>query len=120
LKQTVLITGAGGQLGCELMLAANPEFDCVGVDRASLDISDPGAIETMLDEHRPQVLMNAAAYTAVDAAETEPELAWKVNALAPAHLAAGCAARGIRLIHLSTDFVFNGEARQPYQPDAPT
>jgi len=120
LKQTVLVAGAGGQLGRELLLTASPEIQCQGLNRHSLDISDPGSIYKMLDEHRPQVLVNAAAYTAVDTAETEAEQAWSINALAPGYLAEACARRGVRLIHLSTDFVFDGEAQRPYQPGSAT
>jgi len=120
LKQTVLVTGAGGQLGRELVLSAGSQVNCVGLDRVALDIGDPIAIDKLLREVQPQLLINAAAYTAVDKAESEPELAWKVNAQGPGHLASACAARGVRMIHVSTDFVFNGEATRPYLPDAPT
>jgi dTDP-4-dehydrorhamnose reductase len=120
LKQTVLITGAGGQLGRELRLTAGSAFNCIGVDREGLDISDPEAIAKKLRESRADVLINAAAYTAVDKAESEPELAGLVNALAPGYLASACAANDVRMIHLSTDFVFDGEATQPYEPDSPT
>ncbi len=120
MKQTVLITGAGGQLGRELLLTAGSAFNCIGVDRKGLDISDPDAIVSILRESQADVLINAAAYTAVDKAESEPELAGRVNALAPGYLASACAANDVRMIHLSTDFVFDGEATQPYQPDSPT
>ena len=120
MKQTVLVTGAGGQLGRELVLSAGSQVNCVGLDRVALDIGDPIAIDKLLREVQPQLLINAAAYTAVDKAESEPELAWKVNAQGPGHLASACAARGVRMIHVSTDFVFNGEATRPYLPDAPT
>jgi len=120
LKQTVLVTGAGGQLGRELVLSAGSQVNCVGLDRVALDIGEPIAIDKLLREVQPQLLINAAAYTAVDKAESEPELAWKVNAQGPGHLASACAARGVRMIHVSTDFVFNGEATRPYLPDAPT
>ena len=73
LKQTVLITGAGGQLGRELVLTAPPEVVCVAVDRKSLDICEREAVSRLLEETRPQLLINTAAYTAVDRAESEPE-----------------------------------------------
>jgi dTDP-4-dehydrorhamnose reductase len=120
LKQTVVVTGAGGQLGCEVVLTAGSGVDCIALDRCDLDIGDPVAIDECLDKAQPQLLFNTAAYTAVDKAESEPELAWKVNVEAPGHLAAACAARGVRMIHLSTDFVFDGEATQPYLPGAST
>ncbi|MFT5709552.1 MAG: dTDP-4-dehydrorhamnose reductase [Halioglobus sp.] len=119
MKQTVLITGAGGQLGRELCLTAGSMFNCIGMDRRGLDISDPEAIVNMLRDCQADVLINAAAYTAVDKAESEPELARRVNALAPGYLATACAANDVRMIHLSTDFVFDGEATQPYQADSP-
>jgi len=120
LKQTVLITGAGGQLGRELCLTAGSAFNCIGVDHKALDICDSEAIVKMLCDCHVDVLINAAAYTAVDKAESEPALAGRVNALAPGYLASACAANGVRMIHLSTDFVFDGEATQPYQVDSPT
>ena len=120
MKQTVLITGAGGQLGRELRLTAGPGFNCIPVDRKGLDISDPEAIAHKLRESQADILINAAAYTAVDKAESEPDLAGRVNALAPGYLASACAANGVRMIHLSTDFVFDGEATQPYQPESAT
>ena len=120
MKQTVLITGAGGQLGQELLLTAGSAFNCIGVDRKGLDISDPEAIASKLKQSRADILINAAAYTAVDKAESEPDLAGRVNALAPGYLASACALNDVRMIHLSTDFVFDGEATQPYQPDSAT
>jgi dTDP-4-dehydrorhamnose reductase len=119
LKQTVLITGAGGQLGRELVLTAPSKVVCVAVDRQGLDIGDGEAVTSLLEKTRPQLLINAAAYTAVDRAESEPENAQRVNTRGPANLAAACAAQGVRLIHLSTDFVFDGNATEAYQPDAP-
>jgi dTDP-4-dehydrorhamnose reductase len=119
LKQTVLITGAGGQLGRELVLTAPPEVVCVAVDRKALDIGESKAVSALLEEVRPQLLINAAAYTAVDRAESEPESAQRVNVRGAANLAAACAAQGVRLIHLSTDFVFDGKATEAYQPNAP-
>ena len=120
MKQTVLIAGAGGQLGRELLLTAGSRFNCIGLDRKTLDVSNQAAISKVLAEHQPDVLINAAAYTAVDTAEAEPELAWKVNAEAPGQLAAACATAGVRMVHVSTDFVFDGEATQAYLPDART
>jgi len=120
LKQKVLIAGARGQLGRELLLTGGDRFDCVGPDRHILDITNPAAIKKLVLAHRPNVIINAAAYTAVDKAEAESELAWQVNALAPGYLATACADAGIRMVHVSTDFVFDGEAIQPYLPDAKT
>lgn len=88
--------------------------------RSDLDITDLESIQQALERYRPDVLINAAAYTAVDKAESEPETAYLVNALAPGLLAQACAQRGIGLIHISTDYVFDGQAAQPYAEDAPT
>ncbi len=120
MKQTVLVTGAGGQLGRELALTAGSAVDCIVIERSALDIGDSAAVLALLAAHKPQLLINAAAYTAVDNAESEPELAWRANAQAPGDLAAACAAQGVRMIHLSTDFVFDGAASEPYQPYFPT
>ena len=120
MKQKVLVTGAGGQLGQELVRTAGREVECVALARAQLDIADPAGIDGLLAEMSPQLVINAAAYTAVDKAETEVEVARRANADGPGQLAQACAQRGIRLIHISTDFVFDGTSSQPYTPDAPT
>lgn len=88
--------------------------------RSDLDITDRESIQQALERYRPDVLINTAAYTAVDKAESEPETAYLVNALAPGLLAQACAQHGIGLIHVSTDYVFDGQAAQPYTEDAPT
>ncbi|HKK23427.1 MAG TPA: dTDP-4-dehydrorhamnose reductase [Pseudohaliea sp.] len=113
-----LVTGAGGQLGRELAWSAPAELRCAALDRQALDITDGAAIGRVLDEWRPRVLINAAAYTAVDRAEAEPAQADAINGMAPGLLAAACAERGVRLLHVSTDFVFDGSASRPYAPDA--
>lgn len=113
----VLITGAGGQVGRALQETAPGWAEVVALDRAALDIADPGAIRTALETAAPGVVINAAAYTAVDRAESEEELAFAVNAAAVAALADACAERSARLIHLSTDFVFDGAGSRPYRPD---
>lgn len=120
LKQKVLVVGAGGQLGRELQRTVVADVDCVAVTRAQLDIADGAAVADCLAAAAPQLVVNAAAYTAVDKAESEPEAAHRGNAAGPENLARACAGRGIRLIHISTDFVFDGSASLPYPPDAPT
>jgi dTDP-4-dehydrorhamnose reductase len=116
----VLVTGAHGQLGRALLATAPQGVEAVGLDRSALDIVDPAAVAATVAELAPDAIINAAAYTAVDAAEREPESANRVNGLGPENLAQVAAARGLRLIHVSTDFVFDGERGTPYTPDAPT
>ncbi|MFV0477981.1 MAG: dTDP-4-dehydrorhamnose reductase [Parahaliea sp.] len=116
----VAISGAGGQLGQELLACVPPGCDALALTRAELDIGDAAAVADTLAVLAPDVLINAAAYTAVDKAESDIEQARYINALGPANLADTCAARRIRLIHLSTDFVFDGSASQPLKPDSPT
>lgn len=115
----VLITGAKGQLGRALQAEAPTGVELVALDRAGLDLADGGTIAAALDRHQPDLILNAAAYTAVDKAETEPELAEAINAAAPGFLAAWAARSGARLVHVSTDFVFDGRRSRAYPPDAP-
>jgi dTDP-4-dehydrorhamnose reductase len=116
----VLVTGAGGQVGRALVAAAPAGFTLVQLAHAELDITDPRTVSQAVQRHAPDVIINAAAYTAVDRAETEPELAWRANAEGPKHLAAAARQSGARLLHLSTDYVFDGMAWTPYLPAAPT
>ena len=115
-----LVTGAGGQLGRELARTRPAEVELIALGRAELDVSDRDQVLYVLDEHRPDVVINAAAYTAVDRAEVESELAHSANARGPENLARALARLGGRLIHLSTDFVFDGRSGRPYAPDSPT
>ncbi|VXC98885.1 dTDP-4-dehydrorhamnose reductase [Sphingomonas sp. AX6] len=109
-SRTILVTGANGQLGRELQRIEWPNcWQIHPVDRSAVDLSDPDAIAALVGNHPCSVVINAAAYTAVDAAETDPVAAWTVNALAPAALAAACARAGIPLVQASTDYVFSGE-----------
>ena len=120
LKQKVVVLGAGGQLGQELVRTAGAQVDCIPLLRSQLDIVDGAAIEARLAELSPQVVINAAAYTAVDGAESEPEAAHQANAEGPRLLATVCKRLHSRLLHVSTDFVFDGESSHPYTPDAVT
>ncbi len=120
MTRKIIVVGAGGQLGRELLFTAPDSVECIGLSRAQLDAADAQAVAECLAEHRPEQVINAAAYTAVDKAESEPEAARLGNVQAPANLAAACAERGIRLLHVSTDFVFDGKASSPYAPDAGT
>ena len=120
MQQKVVIVGAGGQLGGELARSAPVGVSCLALPRSELDIGDRAAVARCLGELAPAQVINAAAYTAVDRAESEPALAWRINAEGAGHLAGACAEIGARLLHVSTDFVFDGEASHPYPPDAPT
>lgn len=111
-----LVTGADGQLGRELALSARGGVHCVALDRAGLDITDPDSIAAALSRQRPDVLINAAAYTAVDGAETDRDAAFAANDIAVGLLADACAERGIRVLHVSTDFVFDGASGRAYRP----
>jgi len=106
-------------LGRELILHSGPQNRCIALTREQLDIGDVTAVDAIFKEMKPDVLINAAAYTAVDKAETDRKSATSINALAPGILARACSAAGARLVHVSTDFVFSGEANTPYAPDSP-
>jgi dTDP-4-dehydrorhamnose reductase len=119
-----LITGARGQLGTDvqrvLATAGVVASEVRAVGSAELDITDGLAVEDAIAGFRPDVLINAAAYTAVDAAETDVERAYAVNASGPALLAAAAARHDTRMIQVSTDYVFDGQSSWPYQVDDPT
>jgi dTDP-4-dehydrorhamnose reductase len=114
----VLITGAGGQLGRDL-LQLLPGDDVVGLTHHDLDVADAEAVRAAVAKHRPDVVINAAAWTDVDGAETAEAAALAVNCDGPANFAAACAGHNATLVHISTDYVFDGTATQPYDEDAP-
>lgn len=114
----VLLTGASGQLGRALIASCDRSIDLVAPARDQLDLANRASIEGTMRVVAPNAVINAGAYTAVDKAESERELAFGVNATAPATLAQCCAQLGARLIHVSTDFVFDGTQGSPYEPDA--
>lgn len=116
----LLITGAGGQLGRALQRQAAPHHEVTATTRGQLDIGDADAVDALFRAISPELVINAAAYTAVDRAESEPEAARHVNVDGAANLARAAARNGARLLHVSTDFVFDGRACTPYPPDAPT
>lgn len=118
-RSKILVTGFPGQLASALKLQAGDAPDWKFTDAAELDITDAGRVKEMIGEGGFDVVMNAAAYTAVDKAEEEQALASRVNALGPRILAEACRDAGSRLIHVSTDFVFDGTACSPIVPDAP-
>ena len=109
-----LVLGAGGQLGQACVAAAPSQLRVHGLARAQCDVTDDGALRDCLRRLSPQIVINAAAYTAVDAAEGDLHRAQALNADAPQRLATLCAEQGIRLVHVSTDFVFDGAATTPY------
>jgi dTDP-4-dehydrorhamnose reductase len=115
----VLLTGKDGQLGRALAETLPAEIEIVALGRQDLDLSNKEACHNAVLEHRPDWVLNAGAYTAVDRAESEPELAMAVNAVAPEAFAQALGEVGGRLLQVSTDFVFNGNQAHPYHPDQP-
>jgi dTDP-4-dehydrorhamnose reductase len=114
----ILVTGVSGQVGHALVSGAPAHVELVACTRADVDIADERAVLSCVRLHKPAVIVNAAAYTAVDRAETEPELARRINADGPLYLAQAAREVGARLVHISTDFVFDGTSSVPYRPDA--
>lgn len=113
----VLVTGVAGQLGCCLRESCPEGVELVGADLEQCDLARHQEVLDYVDSLQPQVIINAAAYTAVDRAESEPEKAWAVNADGARHIAEAANAIGARLIHISTDFVFDGLQSTPYRPE---
>jgi dTDP-4-dehydrorhamnose reductase len=113
----ILVTGADGQLGYELKRSCPQGISLIETDKENLDITDAGAVENALKMHKPDWLINCAAYTAVDKAEHDRDTATAINATAAGALARSCAASGVRMAQISTDFVFDGSQSTPYQPD---
>jgi len=120
-KPIILVTGKNGQLGNELQLLAKEysQFDFRFSDVAELDIANEQKVNSFFEEYKPVICINAAAYTAVDKAETDKGLALKINAEAVGYLAANCNKIGAKFIHVSTDYVFDGTATTPYKEDHP-
>jgi dTDP-4-dehydrorhamnose reductase len=116
----ILITGVTGQVGAALLEALSPSATVLGADRSVLDLSQPEKIPAALERFAPHMIVNPAAYTAVDRAEDEKELAFRVNAEAPGVIARWAAPRGVPVIHFSTDYVFDGTGRRPWHEDDPT
>lgn len=126
----LLVVGANGQVGHELRRSLAPLGEVVAATRdgalddggqcRAVDLSDPHALAALVDDSAPSVVVNAAAYTAVDKAEGERAAAFAVNAEAPGVLASACARAGIPFVHYSTDYVFDGQGQRPYREDDPT
>ena len=110
----ILLTGSDGQVGFELNKKLRALGEVIATDREELDLTDLNAIRTFIDQTRPDIIINPAAYTAVDKAESEPDLAYQINTLAPEVLADKASELDIPLIHFSTDYVFDGLKKDAY------
>lgn len=116
----ILVTGAAGQVGGELARLVWPAgYEVLAVDRSALDLTDTAAIARFVADHTLAAVINCAAHTAVDRAETEVVASWKINALAPAAFARATALAGIPLVQVSTDYVFDGSGTRPWEPSDP-
>lgn len=116
----IMITGSGGQLGSEIIKQARgPQVETLAMNHGDLDITRPDQTRSTIAELAPDMVINASAYTNVDGAETHTEAAYAVNRDGPANLAAACSALAIPLIHISTDFVFDGRKKTPYLESDP-
>jgi dTDP-4-dehydrorhamnose reductase len=116
----ILLTGASGQVGRSVaVLAPQSGFKLIALARDQLDIADARSVSALVQDFKPDLIINAAAYTAVDKAESEPEKAFAINRDGPMHLARACADAGIGLLHYSTDYVFDGRRTEPYREEDP-
>ncbi len=120
MTRPVMITGAAGQLGFELQRTAQAGTPVLAVDIGELDLTVPDAVEAFVAAHEPSVIINGAAYTAVDRAEEQPLAAQAVNVTAAAILAQSASRHGARMIQISTDFVFGGATARPWRAEDPT
>ncbi|PWL25288.1 MAG: dTDP-4-dehydrorhamnose reductase [Altererythrobacter sp. XM-24bin4] len=116
---TILVFGKTGQVAQELQVLAPAMAPLIALGRDEADLAVPGACTAAIEDYAPTAVINAAAYTAVDRAEEEEELAARVNGAAPAEMARACAARDIPFVHLSTDYVLDGSGDAPWRPDSP-
>ena len=111
---TILLTGKNGQIGWELQRTIAPLGNVIALGRQEMDLADPDSIRRVIRETRPNLIINAAAYTAVDKAEEEAELAMAVNGVAPGIMAEEVRRIGAAIVHYSTDYIFNGTKNKPY------
>jgi dTDP-4-dehydrorhamnose reductase len=116
----ILLTGASGQVGWELARTLAPLGEVIGLDRSRLDLAHPDALRETVRSIAPEAIVNAAAYTAVDRSESEPDLARAINAIAPGVLAEEAQRLDAILVHYSTDYVFDGTKSEPYVETDPT
>jgi len=116
----VLVTGSNGQLGSEIKAISDhyPNFDFIYTDVKELDITNYSAVSSFVVKFKPKFVINCAAYTAVDKAEKEIELSTNINSIAPGFIAKACQENGCKMIHISTDYVFDGESKTPYTEDS--
>lgn len=110
----IFLTGSNGQVGFELKNKLSALGEVIATDRETLDLTNPDAIRQFIDQTKPDIMINLAAYTAVDKAESEPDLAYQINTIAPEVLADKAIELDIPLIHFSTDYVFDGLKNEPY------
>ena len=122
MRKKIVVTGANGQVGEELrqLAKSNPGFEYIFTTRQQLALDDLTKISDFIANNKPDYFINCAAYTAVDKAESEKELVYKINAEAPKAIAHACEANNIQLIHISTDYVFDGKGNSPYKEDDST
>ena len=116
----ILLTGKNGQVGFELAKKLSTLGEVIATDREELDLANPDAIRAFIDQTKPDIIINPAAYTAVDKAESEPEMAYQINVTAPEVLAEKASELNIPLIHFSTDYVFDGLKKDAYVETDPT
>src|SRR3974377_579630 len=114
----ILVTGVSGQVGAALVTRLHNE-DVIAASRSVIDLAQPNNIAAVLDKLNPAIIINAAAYTAVDQAETEWELAQLVNSVAPGAIARWASVHGVPLIHFSTDYIFDGHGQAPWHAAGP-
>ncbi|MEH1842479.1 MAG: dTDP-4-dehydrorhamnose reductase [Nostoc sp.] len=120
MSKSILLIGSNGQVGKELQQILPSYGDIISVERPTVDLAQPDTLRKVIRSKQPQIIINAAAYTAVDKAESEPELASAINAIAPLIIAQESQKLGALLIHISTDYVFDGNGYRPYQESDPT
>lgn len=114
----ILVSGAQGQVGRELVSVAESQgYDVIAAARAELDITNADNVNSLFKQHKPDIVINAAAYTAVDKSETEQEMAYAINRDGAKNLALACHKYAIPLLHISTDYVFNGDKSEAYKED---
>lgn len=117
MSKSILLIGCNGQVGTQLTKTLQPYSNLIPVARPVVELAQPETIKDLINQHQPETIINAAAYTSVDKAESEPELANEVNAIASKVLAQEAEKLGASLIHISTDYVFDGKSSSPYRED---